>query len=536
MNTLFLLLSVQALMGAFDNLWHHELQARLPQRASARYELTLHAAREAIYGVVFIGLGWFEWRGAFAAAMAGLLATEVVITLADFLEEDRTRALPPFERLLHTLLTIGYGAFIALIAPVLWGWSQQPSTLVLTPHGAQAWVSWLFTLYGVGVLAWSLRNALAVRQLGRVQPAPAATPQPSHRIEPAVLVTGATGFVGSALVASLRRDGRRVIALSRDLRQARATFGPGVWVVDSLEAIPSETRIDAVVHLAGARVLGLPWTAARRHELLTSRVGVTAALLGLMRRLQQAPRVMVSASAVGFYGASPEGAFEPLDETGPARAGEFQSDLCAAIEHEARRAEALGVRVVRMRFGVVLGRGDGAYPMLALAARLGLGAVLGSGRQAAPWIHLDDAVGMIRFAMARNDVDGAVNAVAPETLPQAAFASATAASFGRRVWLHMPAAPMRALAGEMSTLLLDGQNAVPRAALAAGYRFRFAALGAALADLAGVGALLRASPPTTSPPRARSLSAQDHHDARRRALPVDQAVTSGPAGSAEMPR
>ena len=198
-------------------------------------------------------------------------------------------------------------------------------------------------------------------------------------------------------------------------------------------------------------------------------------------------------------GASPEGAFEPLDETGPARAGEFQSDLCAAIEHEARRAEALGVRVVRMRFGVVLGRGDGAYPMLALAARFGLGAVLGSGRQAAPWIHLDDAVGMIRFAMDRNGIDGAVNAVAPETLPQAAFADAMAASFGRRVRLRMPAAPMRVLAGEMSTLLLDGQNAVPRAALAAGYRFRFARLRAALEDLAGTDVPLRVAHQTPSP-------------------------------------
>lgn len=499
MTTLFLLLSVQALMGAFDNLWHHELQARLPQRAAARHELSLHAAREAIYGIVFIGLGWFEWRGAFAAVLAGLLAAEVVITLADFLEEDRTRALPPFERLLHTLLTISYGAFIALIAPVLWGWSQQPSALVLTPHGTQAWVSWLFTLYGVGVLAWSVRNALAVRQLGRVQPAPAATPQPSHRIEPAVLVTGATGFVGSALVASLRRDGRRVIALSRDLRQARAGFGPGVWVVDSLEAIPSETRIDAVVHLAGARVLGLPWTAARRRELLASRVDGTTALLGLMRRLQQAPRVLVSASAVGFYGASPEGSFEPLDEASPARPGQFQSDLCAAIEHEARRAEALGVRVVRMRFGVVLGRGDGAYPMLALAARCGLGAVLGSGRQAAPWIHLDDAVGLVRFAMDRDDLEGPLNGVAPETLPQAAFATAMAASFGRRVRLRMPAAPLRALAGEMATLLLDGQNAVSHTALAAGYRFRFAGVRAALEDLAGTVAPLRVAHQTPSP-------------------------------------
>jgi NAD dependent epimerase/dehydratase family enzyme len=133
--------------------------------------------------------------------------------------------------------------------------------------------------------------------------------------------------------------------------------------------------------------------------------------------------------------------------------------------------------------------------MLALAARFGFGAVLGSGRQAAPWIHLDDAVGLIRFAMANDGIEGALNAVAPETLPQAAFAAAMAASFGRRVRLHMPAAPMRALAGEMSTLLLDGQNAVPRAALAAGYRFRFADLRSALAAL-------RVSPDGTCPSAA----------------------------------
>ena len=484
MNTIFLLLSLQAAMGAFDNLWHHELQAKLPQRISARYELALHAAREAIYGIVFIGLAWFAWRGAFAAVLAALLVTELGITLADFLEEDRTRKLPPFERVLHTLLTISYGLFLGVLAPVLLGWAQLPTAMAFTPHG---WISWLCTLYGVGVLAWSSRNALAVLHLNRmVRGAGIPMPTPrSHLIAPAVLVTGATGFVGSALVADLLRDGQRVIVLSRDALQARASFGPQAWVVDSLDAIPSETRIDAVVNLAGARVLGLPWTAARRRTLLASRVGVTAAVVDLMRRLQQPPRVLVSASAVGFYGASPNASFEPMDETAPARPGEFQSDLCAAIEHEARRAECLGVRVVRMRFGVVLGRGDGAYPMLAFSAKLGLGAVLGSGRQAAPWIHLEDAVGMVRFALANDSLSGPVNAVAPDTVPQAQFARALAASFGRRVWLRVPDAPLRVLLGEMSTLLLDGQNARPRALAAAGYGFVHSKLQGALCSLAG---------------------------------------------------
>lgn len=306
----------------------------------------------------------------------------------------------------------------------------------------------------------------------------------SSATEPAVLVTGATGFVGRALVAHLRRDRCRTIVLSRDPGRAATLFGPQVWAVTTLAAIPPETRIDAIVNLAGARVLGPPWTASRRHTLTQSRVGVTASVVDLMRRLKLTPRVLVSASAVGYYGASPQASFDPCDEASPARPGEFQSDLCATIEQEARRAEALGVRVVRLRLGVVLGRGDGAYPMLARAARLGLGAVLGSGRQPAPWIHLDDAISLIRFALANVHLCGAVNAVAPDTPPQARFAQALAASFGRRAWMRVPAAPMRALMGEMATLLLDGQNAVPRAALAAGFGFRFPGLDEALRDLA----------------------------------------------------
>lgn len=477
MNTLFTLLSVQAVMGAFDNLWHHELQARLPQRPSARRELALHAAREAIYAIVFIGLAWWQWQGAFAALLAALLGVEVVITLVDFLEEDRSRTLPPFERVLHTLLTLSYGLFLAVLAPLLWAWARQPTRLLPVDNG---WWAPLLTAYGAGVGAWSLRNLLAVRRLARI--ATPAAQAASVRRQPAVLVTGATGFVGQALVAELLREGRRVIALSRDLRQARGLFGPGVWVIDALDAIPSETRIDAIVHLAGARVLGMPWTAARRRQLLGSRVGIGQRLVALMRRLEQRPRVLVSASAVGFYGAVNDG--RPCAEDSPPRPGEFQSDLCAAIEHEARRAEALGVRVVRLRFGVVLGREDGAYPMQALAARLGLGAVLGNGRQPAPWLHRDDAVGLVRFALEQGELSGPVNAVAPDTPRQADFARALAASFGRRARLRAPAWPLRLLGGEMSTLLLDGQNAVPAAALAAGYRFRHPTLQAALADLA----------------------------------------------------
>ena len=481
MHILDAVLIGQALLGAFDNLWHHEWAARLPQQLGARRELALHAGREALYGALFLGLAWWSWHGALAVAVAAVLGVEVVITLADFLEEDRTRQLPPFERWLHTVLTVCYGLFLGLMGPRLLDWWQQPTGLASAGRGL---VSWLFTAMALVVWAWSLRNALAVRRLGREsaalrdQPAPPAAP----RLAAAVLITGATGFVGQALVRRLRSQGRRLIVLTRDPKQARLQFGADIAVVERADDIAAETRIEAVVHLAGARVLGRPWTRARRRELLDSRTRLTEGIHQLARRLAHPPAVLVAASAVGFYGVPEDGVI--CDERSRAQRGVFQSDLCAAVEHEAMRMEGLGMRVVRLRFGVILGREDGAYPMQALAARFGLAVRLGDGRQPVPWIHLEDAVGFIDWALRRADVRGAVNAVAPDLCSQASFSTALAASFGRQAWMRLPAAALRRLAGEMSTLLLDGQRVLPRVALAGGFVYRHGTLASALRDLA----------------------------------------------------
>ena len=486
------ILIFQALLGAFDNLWHHEWQARLPQQRGARRELALHSAREALYGALFLGLGWWAWHGVLAGLVAVVLGAEIVITLADFLEEDRTRRLPPFERWLHTVLTLSYGLFIGLMGRTLWHWAQLPTALVPAGRG---WMSWTFTAMAAAVWIWSLRNALAVRRLGREQPCLARAPA---RGAAAVLVTGGTGFLGKALVGELLAQGRRVIVLTRDARQARLQFDCGVSAVESLDDIAPETRIAAIVHLAGAPVLGRPWSRARRAELIGSRTRIGAGLVGLVRRLDQPPAVLLAASAVGYYGVPDANTL--CDERTPPMPGVFQSDLCAAAEHEARRAEALGLRVVRLRLGVVLGREGGAYPMQALAARLGLGARLGSGRQALPWIHREDAVAMILWALQAPDVKGSVNAVAPGRCTQGAFAGALAASYGRRARLWMPAALLRKLAGEMSTLLLDGQAVEPRFALDHGYRFRYAALDDALRALAGPPARQPVHAPATIDP------------------------------------
>lgn len=476
MNAVFAILFVQVLMGALDNFLHHEITERLPQRASARTELTLHAARETIYGVLLLGFAWVQWHGAWLLLPAVLMLAEVAITCADFVEEDRTRRLPPFESVLHTLLAVNYGVLLGVLAAPFMAWWQSPAQLVFTSYGAP---SWFFTLAGAAVLAWGGRNALAVRRLGREPPPVAPARRPSG---PATLVTGATGFIGSALVRQWLAQGRAVIVYSRDILQARQAFGPAAWVVDRLDDIPNETRIAAVVHLAGASVLGAPWTRRRRELLMASRTEVMRDVLALMRRLDQAPSVLVAASAVGFYGV-PD-ALDPVEEGAPAQPGRFQSDLCVAAEHEARRAEALGVRVVRLRFGIVLGQQGGAYPALALAARCGLGARLGSGQQAAPWIHIDDAVGLVHFAIERSEVAGPVNAVAPEITSQAAFAKTVAACHGRGVFLRVPDWALRLGLGEMSEILLCGQWAVPGAAMSAGYRFRAPTLRQTVMELA----------------------------------------------------
>ena len=484
MHLVFAAMSFQALAGAFDNFWHHELEARLPQRISARHELRLHSAREAIYGLLFAGLAWVQWQGWWVMLPAGLLLVEMFITIADFLEEDRSRKLPPLERALHTVLAVSYGLLLGVIAPLFWQAAQRPSALMLTSYGL--W-SWLFSVASIGVLAWSVRNAIAVRELGRMvallmdPPAnPQARAQAIGRLT--VLVTGGTGFIGTALVQKLLSEGRRVIVLTRDPLQARAALGPTVWCVERLDDIPSETHIDAVVNLAGAGILGAPWTQVRRQLLLGSRLQIARQLRQLMQRLEHKPEVLITASAVGYYGVP--GNDDALTESAPAQSGCFQSELCAAIEAAALQNQDMGIRVVCLRPGIVLGKDGGAYPALAFAARLGLGATLGTGRQVMPWIHRDDVLGLITHAMAEPAVQGPLNAVAPQMPSQQGFTRALAASLGRNAWLRLPAWPLRLGLGEMSQLLLCGQNAVPTQALASGYRFTHASLESALAALA----------------------------------------------------
>jgi uncharacterized protein len=479
--TLLTLLTIQSLLGAFDNLWHHELSEDLRHRPAARTELALHTAREFLYAVIFAGIGWFRWQGCWAWAFLALLGIEIVITLTDFVIEDRTRRLPAFERVLHTVLTINFGALITLMAPVLAAWEAAPTALAPTSYGI--W-SIIMTVFSLGVFAWAVLDLAAVVRLG----VPSWQRRPLRRGEKAmpktILVTGATGFVGSALTRALIRRGDHVLALSRDPARARDRFGPLVEVTGSLDSIPADRRIDAIVNLAGAPIAAGRWSQARQAKLIGSRLAVTDAVLGLIRRLEHRPEALISASAIGYYGERGE---EALSETSGAQPI-FMSELCRAWEERAARAEALGLRVCRLRIGLVLGRDGGAAQPLALASRFGLGMVMGSGRQFVSWIHLADLMRLIVFALDRTDLAGPINAVAPEPVRQAAFARSLARAFGRKARLGIPARALQLGLGELAQLFLGSQRVRPDAALAAGFLYRFPEIGPAFADLFGAAA------------------------------------------------
>jgi uncharacterized protein (TIGR01777 family) len=427
MTLLFSLILLQALLGGFDNLWHHEITERLPSKRAAAPELALHAAREFLYAFLFFAFAWHEWHGVWAALIGTVLVVEVVITLADFIVEDQTRHLPKLERILHTVLAMNMGAVLVVLAPILHAWWSAPTAIRPAAYGA---VSWVLTVFSAGVLTWAVRNALAVLRHRRppewVRQPLKTFATPSGRT---ILITGATGFIGGQLVRRLLARGDAIIVLTRDADRALDRFGQHVHVITDLKALEGDTRIDAVVNLAGARILGLPWTRARRSALLRSRIDTTRALIGLFATLDRPPRVLIGASAVGYYGVRGD---EELDESAAPQAI-FQSKLCQEWEATARAAESFGVRMVTLRLGLVLARDGGALPSLARPVRMGLGAILGSGSQWMSWIHIDDVLRLIEFALGNPALRGAVNAVAPVAVTHEQFQRELARTLRRNI-------------------------------------------------------------------------------------------------------
>ncbi|VXC04103.1 TIGR01777 family oxidoreductase [Massilia sp. 9I] len=477
------LMAAQGCLGAFDTLYHHELTEALPQRATARRELAIHATRASIYALLFIGLACWEWHGVFAILLLAIFAVEIVLTLWDFVIEDRTRLLPATERVIHTVLAINGGAFIMLLVLQFPDWFARATNMVWNPQG---WLSVFLVACGLGVGLSGLRDALAALRLGRHKNGDSAPPLSFDTCKRTVLVTGATGFIGQNLVRALLRDGHGVIALSRQPKQAAWTFDGQVRCIDSMEALSPDTRVDVVVNLAGARILGPRWSAARKEALRRSRIGLTRQLTSWIAQARHKPFLLLNASAIGYYGIQRIGDGTALDEASPPQPI-FMSDLCREWEETAREAAQYGVQVECMRFGLVLGMG-GALPMMLLPILLGVGGRLGSGRQWLSWIHVDDVVrGMAhRWQQALGSGapgTGATNFTAPECVTQSEFSRVAARTWRRPSFMPTPGWPMRIALGEQADLLLEGQRVAPRRLQREGFVFRYPTLAQALQSL-----------------------------------------------------
>jgi uncharacterized protein len=300
-----------------------------------------------------------------------------------------------------------------------------------------------------------------------------------------VLVTGATGFIGQLMVAALLADAHQVTVLSRDPQKAKRLFGERVTLITAMDQLPVDTRIDVIINLAGARILGWRWTEKRKDVLRSSRIALTTKLVEWMKRAEHKPKLLLSASAIGYYGIQAQGDQTELSESSPSQAI-FMSQLCQEWEAAASSAQGVGVNVMKMRFGLVLGH-QGALPMMLLPIKLGMGGALGSGRQWLSWIHVNDLLRGIAHVWQHhaNDTgsDTAYNFTAPQAVSQLAFSQTAASMLHRPCILPTPALPMRVMLGEQADLLLEGQRVVPAALLSSGFTFDYPDLRSALADI-----------------------------------------------------
>jgi uncharacterized protein (TIGR01777 family) len=298
-----------------------------------------------------------------------------------------------------------------------------------------------------------------------------------------ILVTGATGLVGTALVGALAKDGHTVCRLVRP--QTKTEGGtPGAfdvaWNPETGELGGAAVGADAVVNLAGASIAVGRWTESRKRLLRTSRVDLTRALVTALGKMNAKPSLLISASAIGFYGNRGD---EVLTESS-IPGSDFLSGLARDWEAEALRAETFRTRVVLPRFGIILAKHGGALPKMTLPFRLGIGGRVASGKQWMSWVALDDVVEILKFALSTHDLRGPVNAVSPEPVTNAEFTKALAHAIHRPALFPVPAVALKLALGEMAeALLLSSQRVTPAVLARIGYRFSKPLLESALREL-----------------------------------------------------
>ncbi len=296
-----------------------------------------------------------------------------------------------------------------------------------------------------------------------------------------ILITGGTGFLGRALVADWLEQGDQVTVLTRKPLAATRLLGTKVNAVSDLHMLPAGIRFDAVVNLAGEPIFSGRWTDARKERLRDSRIFLTEQLVGYIDTLTAKPEVLISGSAVGFYG---DQGNTVLTENSPGKAS-FSQQLCADWENAARQAENFGIRVCLIRTGLVLDNGGGLLQKMLPAFRLGLGGRLGDGRQWMSWIHRRDWLAVVHTLLNNPDLQGAFNATAPQPVTNQEFSDSLAKHLRRPALLPMPAEFLKLVFGEMSELMLGSQRVIPERLQSEGFPFQFPNLDSALQEILG---------------------------------------------------
>ncbi len=299
-----------------------------------------------------------------------------------------------------------------------------------------------------------------------------------------IILSGGTGFIGEALLEKLSVEGHEVILLSRSQKNASALSGAKIHTVawdarSEGDWMQHVNGADAVINLAGEPIAGGRWTETQKEKILKSRVDSTRILVQAIIQSTAKPRVLVNASAVGYYGNVPSG---DVTEAHPKGSG-FLAETCDKWEKEALLAEGHGVRVALIRTGIVLEQGGGALAKILPPFKMFIGGPLGSGDQWFPWVDREDEAGAILFALKTEAITGPVNVAAPDPVTMKEFCRALGRAMHRPSWAPVPAIVLRTLLGEMADLLLEGQKVIPEKLLKFGFNFRFPKLQPALEDI-----------------------------------------------------
>ncbi len=294
-----------------------------------------------------------------------------------------------------------------------------------------------------------------------------------------ILITAGTGLIGRHLCKAFLTDGHQLTVLSRRPETVAVRCGAAVQAMATLDEWLPERAFDAVINLAGEPIVDAYWSAKRKQALWDSRVTLTGKLVQRIAAVRQKPTVLLSGSAVGYYGNRGD---TDLDETASA-GSDFAANLCRAWEEAALAVEQQGVRVCLLRTGLILSESGGLLGRMLLPFKLGLGARLGDGRQWMSWVHIDDYVAMVRHLLRDEQMHGPFNMTAPQPVTNAQFTHTLARTLKRPAVLVAPRMMLRLAMGERSALLLEGQCVLPAKLTEAGCRFKFPQLGGALDDL-----------------------------------------------------